>query len=110
MANQQTSIGSKPNASYFAHHADYPAMVLVSKLFNRDNYATWCRSVKLSLNAKNKLGSVDGTLKVPDEKKNPDDYASWKRCNDMIVSWILNFVDQSIHDSVVYYTTAQAIW
>ncbi|KAM1575047.1 hypothetical protein ACFX10_031510 [Malus domestica] len=85
-------------------------MVLVSKLLNGDNYSTWCRSVKLSLSAKNKLGFVDGTLEAPDEKTKPNDFASWKRCNVMIVSWILNSVEQTIHDSIVYYTTPQAIW
>ncbi|KAB2620843.1 hypothetical protein D8674_039878 [Pyrus ussuriensis x Pyrus communis] len=66
---------------------------------NIDRYGYGQRTFKnipnLSLNAKNKLGFVDGTLKVLDEKKNPDNYASWKRCNDVIVSWILNSVDQS---------------
>ncbi|XP_070676569.1 uncharacterized protein [Malus domestica] len=112
MADEQSSDGNKLDISspFFIHHFDHPAMVLISKLLNGDNYSTWCRSVKLSLSAKNKLGFVNGTLKAPDESKKPDDFAFWKRCNDMIVSWILNSVDQTIHDSIVYYTTPQANW
>ncbi|KAM1627395.1 hypothetical protein ACFX1R_017067 [Malus domestica] len=112
MGDEQSLDGNKSNISspFFIHHSDHPAMVLVSKLLNGDNYSTWCRSVKLSLSAKNKLGFVDGTLEAPDEKTKPNDFSSWKRCNDMIVSWILNSVEQTIHDSIVYYTTPQAIW
>ncbi|KAB2630179.1 hypothetical protein D8674_007698 [Pyrus ussuriensis x Pyrus communis] len=63
------SSGSKFNAKadasnpLFIHHSDHPAMMLVSKPLNGDNYSTWSRAMKISLSAKNKLGFVDGTMK-----------------------------------------------
>ena len=64
----------------------------------------------ISLNAKSKLGFVDGTITVLPAKTKPDDHASWKRCNDMILSWILNSLTPDLADSVIYSNTAQEVW
>ncbi|CAL9023896.1 unnamed protein product [Prunus brigantina] len=95
---------------FFVHHSDHPGMVLVPKLLNGDNYTTWCRSIRLSLGAKNKLGFVEGTVQIPSEKSNPDHYSHWLQCNDMVLSWILNSIEPEIADSVIYSTTAHEIW
>jgi hypothetical protein len=88
MTEQQPSNGRKLDAAnpYFLHHSDHPGMVLVSKPLYGDNYSTWCRAMTISLNAKSKLGFIDGTTKMPSATAKPDDYASWKKCNGMILS------------------------
>ena len=104
--------GNKSDVSnpLFIHHFDHPGMVLVSKQPNGDNYGTWCRSMRISLSAKNKLGFVDGTVTKPSKKTDHDEFSLWQRCNDMILSWILNSLDQDIADSVIYSDTAHDIW
>lgn len=65
-------------------------------------------AMTISLNAKNKLGFVDGTLK----DSSPDsagEYPTWSRCNDMVVAWIINTLEGKIGDSVLYYMTARAV-
>ncbi|KAG5538687.1 hypothetical protein RHGRI_019298 [Rhododendron griersonianum] len=62
------------------------------------------------LNAKNKLGFIDGTITAPFAKNKPDDHAMWKRCNDMILSWILNSLTPDLADNVIYSTTTQEVW
>ncbi|XP_070669026.1 uncharacterized protein [Malus domestica] len=93
---------------YFLHHSDHPGLMLVSKPLNGDNYATWHRAMTVSLNAKNKLGFIDGTLKAPSPDSN--EYPTWSRCNDMVIAWIVNILEGEIGDSVLYYTTARAVW
>ena len=112
MENEQSSKESKNNAfdPFFLSHSDHPGLVLFSKPFNGDNYSTWCRSMTISLNAKNKLGFIDGTVQISSAKSKPDEYASWKRCNDMILSWILNSITPELADSVIYSTTALEVW
>ncbi|RVW96822.1 putative mitochondrial protein [Vitis vinifera] len=85
-------------------------MVLVSKPLNGDNYSTWCRAMTISLNAKSKLGFIDGTTTMSSATDKPDEHASWKKCNDMILSWILNSLSQDLADSVIFSTTAQEVW
>ncbi|XP_070677941.1 uncharacterized protein [Malus domestica] len=94
----------------FIHHSNHPSMMLVSKPLNGDNYSTWSRAMRISLSAKNKLGFVDGTVTQPSKKTKRADHATWQRCNDMIVAWIINSIDSEISDSILYMTDAHAIW
>jgi hypothetical protein len=47
---------------------------------------------------------------MPYAKSQPDAHASWRKCNDMILSWILNSITPDLADSVIYSTTAQEVW
>ncbi|WJZ92826.1 hypothetical protein VitviT2T_011801 [Vitis vinifera] len=94
---------------YFTHYLDNPGLVLISKPLNGDNYSAWHRAMTLALNAKNKLGFFNGTIKAPSEETHPDDYATWSRCNDMVHSWIVNTLNLEISDYVIYYATAHEV-
>jgi hypothetical protein len=89
------------------HHSDNPATVLVTPLLTVDNYGSWSRAVTMALRAKNKFGFVDGTLPCPTKA---DDISKWRRCNDMVASWILNSVSTEIRPSILYADTAAQIW
>ena len=103
---------SKANISnpYFTHHSDHPGLILVSKPLNGDNYSTWKRAMTLALNSKNKLGFVNNSIKIPSEETDPEGYATWSRCNDMVHSWIINALSPDISNSVIYYPTAHEVW
>ncbi|XP_024199829.1 uncharacterized protein LOC112203031 [Rosa chinensis] len=111
-SNPPPSEMSKSNLSnpYYTHHSDHPGLVLVSKPLNGDNYGGWKRAMTPALNSKNKLGFVNGTIKAPLEETDPEGYATWSRCNDMVHSWIINTIDPEITDSVIYYPTAHEVW
>ena len=47
---------------------------------------------------------------MPSATTKPDNYASWKKCNDMVLSWILNSLTQDLADSVIFSNTAQEVW
>ena len=40
----------------------------------------------------------------------PDDHDLWQRCNDMVLSWILNSLEPVFADSVLSRNTPHAIW
>ncbi|KAI9195677.1 hypothetical protein LWI28_017144 [Acer negundo] len=103
---------SRPNISnpYFTHHSDHPGLVLISKPLNGDNYSTWKRAMTLALNSKNKLGFVNGSISAPSKITDPENYAAWSRCNDMVHSWIVNTLSPEISDSVIYYSSANEVW
>ncbi|XP_041025333.1 uncharacterized protein LOC121265712 [Juglans microcarpa x Juglans regia] len=62
----------------------------------------------MALNAKNKLGFVDGTLTKPTN----DDVAAklWERCSDMVLSWLLNSINKSLTGCLIYCNTPQEVW
>ncbi|KAL6199954.1 hypothetical protein ACLB2K_029736 [Fragaria x ananassa] len=95
---------------FFLHHSDHPGLVLVSKRLNGDNYTSWCRATRISLSAKNKTGFITGKIKEPSETSNPDDHSLWQRCNDMVLSWIINSLEPDLADLVLSCTTPHAVW
>jgi hypothetical protein len=48
----------------------------------------------IALSAKNKMCFIDGSFPKPSMFKSY--YNAWVRCNDLVVSWILNFISKEI--------------
>ncbi|KAM1033353.1 hypothetical protein TB2_036345 [Malus domestica] len=101
---------SDSSTSFYIHHSDHPNLVLVSKKLNGDNYTTWARGMEISLSAKNKLGFINGDIAEPSSSEDPDAHAAWRRCNDMILSWLLHSLEPDLAESVLFSTTAKAVW
>lgn len=64
--------------------------------------------MNMALNAKNKLGLVDGNLTKP--LAGDSNAQVWSHCNNMVISWILNLVSKEIANSLLYLDTTKAIW
>ena len=61
----------------------------------------------ISLNAKNKFSFVDEMLPKPDEGAQNE--KAWKRCNDMIIGWLIASLETNIAKSVMYFKNASEI-
>ena len=61
-----------------------------------------------ALVAKHKIVFVNG--KLPKPEANDPDEENWITCNSMVMSWILNFLNEELHDSLVYHDTAYGMW
>ncbi|KAL5713994.1 hypothetical protein ACHQM5_016016 [Ranunculus cassubicifolius] len=92
---------------YFIHPSDSPAIVFYQPLLQGDDYQSWLRGISKALNAKGKLGFVDGSLPPPTD---PLEFSCWKRCDDLVCSWILNSVIPEIRSSCLYADCALTIW
>ncbi|XP_074378371.1 uncharacterized protein LOC141719908 [Apium graveolens] len=66
------------------------------------------RSVKIALSARLKLGFIDGSQTQPND--NSALLPLWKRSNDLVISWLLNYVSNDIRKSIVFMQTAKQIW
>jgi hypothetical protein len=62
----------------------------------------------MALSAKNKLGFINGSLKKL--IANTFEYFAWDRCNDMVLSWILNSISQEISSNIIYIESTQEMW
>lgn len=89
-ANTMTDANIAPHHThpFFLHASDSPGMNLVNSSFNGKGYGGWRRSVLIALSAKNKVGFIDGAHKEP--ARDSTDFKLWSRCNDMVLSWLLN--------------------
>ena len=96
---------------FFLHYGGNLGAILVAQPLVNDNYPTWAKSTKRALGAKSKLGFIDGSLSLtPAMAKVPPLVQAWTKCNNMVVSWILNCVSPKILASVVYKNTALEVW
>lgn len=96
------------NHPYFLQTSDNPGIPLITQLLTEQNYYHWTRSVSIALSAKMKLGMIDGSLPKP--LPTSINFALWSRCNDMVLSWLLNSMSLEIRNSVAYFSTAKEIW
>ncbi|PNX70846.1 hypothetical protein L195_g057802, partial [Trifolium pratense] len=93
---------------FFIHHSDHPGLVLVSHLLTEENYLSWRRAMTIALRAKNKFGFVDGS--IPQPPNDDPQYQIWRRNDNVVVSWLLNSVSKELTSSIIYASTAAAIW
>ncbi|KAA8520884.1 hypothetical protein F0562_011557 [Nyssa sinensis] len=95
-------------SSYLLHPSDSPSLILVHGILTGDNYPKWQKAITRALNAKNKLGFIDGTLLPPDPTK--PEYTQWNQTKDMVLTWILNSISPSLANSLEYHTDPRAVW
>jgi hypothetical protein len=99
-----------PSSPYYLHASDNSSLRLVNEPLTGDNFHSWFRSMAMGLSIKNKLGFADGSIGPPKEGINSPLYSLWSRCNNVVITWILNCVSKEIHSTVLYKQTACEIW
>lgn len=63
--------------------------------------------MKIALGAKNKLGFVEGKVMIP--KDSSENYERWRRCDYMVISWILNSISKELVGSFLYVTNGREL-
>ena len=56
----------QPGSPYYLHPSDNPGALITSVLLNGENYSEWSTELRNSLQAKQKIGFIDGTISKPD--------------------------------------------
>jgi len=95
---------------YYIHPSDHPGHLLVPTKLNGTNYPSWSISMIHALTAKNKIGFINGSIKVPSKVDQSAEYALWNRCNNMILSWLTHSVEPDLAKGVIHAKTAHQVW
>ncbi|XP_047267615.1 uncharacterized protein LOC124898042 [Capsicum annuum] len=103
-----TKPGINMNHPYYLAPSDSPGMTIVNSIFDRRGLPGWRRGVLIVLSAKKKFEFINGICKAPD--LNATDYEQWSCFNDMVISWLLNFLSREVGDSVIYSKKAKELW
>ena len=74
-----------------------------------ENYNTWSKAVLISLDAKTKLGFIDGSIPKPQSIDHPL-YTAWCKCNNIVLAWLFNFVSKDLQPSMGYFKIAREVW
>ncbi|XP_019228351.1 PREDICTED: uncharacterized protein LOC109209521 [Nicotiana attenuata] len=92
----------------YVHPSDVLGTSLVSTPFDGTCYGSWRRTVLVALSIRNKTAFIIGTTGRP-----PDGSPlarQWQRCNDLVISWLVNSLSKDIARSVEYSEFAKDIW
>ena len=54
-----------------------------------------------SLDAKTKIGFIDGSIPKPQSPYHPC-YTAWCKCNSIVLAWLFNLISKDLQPSVVY--------
>ncbi|GJU96512.1 ribonuclease H-like domain-containing protein [Tanacetum coccineum] len=72
------------------------------KLTGCENYRVWATVMKIALQARNKVGFVDGTCVKSTYVTSVPLSNQWERCNDVVLSWLLSSISEDLYLSQVY--------
>ncbi|XP_075479326.1 uncharacterized protein LOC142520210 [Primulina tabacum] len=107
MANPTSTFSF--NDPLYLHLSDAPGTSLVvDPLIGSGNYSIWSRATKIALQAKNKLGFINGTCRKP--AANSPTLYQWERCIAVVLSWIFSSVSKEIFCGLVYANDASSVW
>ncbi|PWA32068.1 hypothetical protein CTI12_AA625460 [Artemisia annua] len=107
------------NNPIYVHAYNGPGSLPVQeKLVGAQNYRSWRRSMEIRLSTKMKLGFVKCTIPRPPNIPIPPVTATfnvvtiemWETCNNLVISWNMSFVSDSIAKSVMFIGSASEIW
>ena len=94
--------------AYCLHPSDHPGLLIISFVFDGKGFGSWKRAMTITLSTKSKLCFVNGTLTKP--VPNSPNLKKWTKCNDMVMSWILNVLSRNIANSIIYTKSARQMW
>ncbi len=102
-----TVMGDDSSNPYFLYHEESLRMSLVKQPLTKENYHSWSRLMVIALTAKNKIGSVNGSITAPGISSPL--YNAWERCNAMVLLWVWNSLSEQIAASVIYLDIAREV-
>ncbi|KAH9657194.1 retrovirus-related pol polyprotein from transposon RE1 [Citrus sinensis] len=87
---------------------DSPSLQITTHKLNGQNFLQWSQSVKMFIRGKWKIGYLTGSIKEPTE----DDpkFQTWDADNSMIMSWLVNSMEQEIGQTYLFLPTAKDLW
>ncbi|CAL9233933.1 unnamed protein product [Arabidopsis halleri] len=102
-----TVAAAATSSPYYLHPSDNPGALISSVVLKEDNYSEWATELKNSLQAKKKLGFIDGSTPKP---SNDPDLSLWLAANSMIIGWIRPSIDPKIRSTVSFISEASTLW
>jgi len=97
-----------PHSFLHLHPSENPMISLVLSVLESHNYHSWSKSFATALNTKNKVEFIDGI--APEPAKIDPSHQAWKRCNNMVVSWLTHSVSPSTKQSILWMDKYVDIW
>lgn len=110
MSEEKSEITNPIRSPYYLAPSDNPGTYISPVVLTGENYAEWASELENALRAKRKIGFINGSLKIPDEKEKPTEADMWRTANSMIVGWIRVSISPVIRSTVPFSPDACKMW
>ncbi|KAL9441801.1 hypothetical protein AB3S75_020326 [Citrus x aurantiifolia] len=102
-----TAIPKKTSETLRNHTNSHSVQITTIRL-NGDNFLRWSQSVQMYIRGQGKIGYITGDKKVP---ANDDPlYATWDAENSIVMTWLVNSMEEDISSNYMCYPTAKELW
>ncbi|KAH9744843.1 retrotran gag 3 domain-containing protein [Citrus sinensis] len=98
---------SSPTQTQTLNTDTHPVQITIIRL-NRDNYLRWSQSIRMYIRGRGKLG-----YRTRDKKATATEdpmYATWDAENSIVMTWLVNSMDEDISSNYLCYSTATKLW
>ena len=85
----------------------HPVQITTIRL-NGDNFLRWSQSVRMYIRGRGKIGYLTGQKAAP-ATEDPM-YATWDAENSMVMTWLVNSMNEEICPNYMCYSTAKELW
>ncbi|XP_074556441.1 uncharacterized protein LOC141812295 [Curcuma longa] len=90
-------------------HLSNPHSVQITTIrLNGDNFLRWSQSVRMYIRGQGKIGYITGDKKAP--AVNDPLHAVWDAENSMVMTWLVNSMEEDISTNYMCYPTAKELW
>lgn len=96
-----------PASPYALFGSDNPGTKITPVVLTGENYNQWANEMLNALQAKRKVGFINGSLKKPAE--DDPNYDNWIAVNSMIIGWIRAAIDPKVKSSVSFVNEASQL-
>ncbi|CAM8880974.1 unnamed protein product [Rhodiola kirilowii] len=104
----RTAAATVTDDIYSFNNNEITGSSIVSEvLVGRENFITWSKSMEIALSVRSKLEFVLGKHPKPSD---PALHSKWKRCNDVILTWLLNSVSKKIVNHILHAKDVAHAW
>lgn len=86
------------NCPFYLHPSENAGSTLLPTVFDGSSYMSWIQALFRALSVKCITGFINGKVMMLDPADST--FLKWKRCDDMVTSWILNSLSPDLRDSL----------
>ncbi|KAF7801584.1 uncharacterized protein G2W53_040695 [Senna tora] len=101
------SGANNDGATWSLSNSNQPGMALVVSPLIGSNFVSWSLSIKDALEAKDKVGFINGVVKEPTVEA---EFKKWKPVDSMVKSWVRNSIAKEIVEIFMFCKSARELW
>lgn len=103
------ATGASTTTSVAAPTTNEPHSIQITSIkLNGDNFVRWSQSVQMYIRGRGKTGYLTGT--IPEPAPEDPHYAKWDSENSMVMTWLVNSMEEDISSNYLCYPTARELW